>query len=64
MTIIDNAFSWSAILFAPFFVAGVCGMNFEFMPDLQWLLGYPMASLMVFGAALLMYGIFRRKGWL
>ena len=56
--------SWAAILFAPSFVAGVYGMNFEFMPELQWFLGYPMAVLMMFGAALLMYGIFKRKGWL
>ncbi|WP_120522966.1 magnesium/cobalt transporter CorA [Arthrobacter celericrescens] len=56
--------SWAAILFAPSFVAGVYGMNFDFMPELHWLAGYPMAILMMFGAALLMYGIFKRKGWL
>jgi len=56
--------SWAAILFAPSFVAGVYGMNFDFMPELHWLVGYPFAILMMVGAALLMYGIFKRKGWL
>ncbi|WP_426298889.1 magnesium/cobalt transporter CorA [Arthrobacter sp. R-11] len=56
--------SWAAILFAPSFVAGVYGMNFDFMPELHWLVGYPFALILMFGAALLMYGIFKRKGWL
>ncbi len=56
--------SWAAILFAPSFVAGVYGMNFDFMPELHWPAGYPLAILMMVGAALLMYGIFKRKGWL
>ncbi|OFI39972.1 magnesium and cobalt transport protein CorA [Arthrobacter sp. SW1] len=56
--------SWAAILFAPSFVAGVYGMNFDFMPELHWPLGYPMAILMMIGSAFLMYAIFKRKGWL
>jgi magnesium transporter len=39
-------------------------MNFDFMPELHWLAGYPFAVALMFGAALLMYGIFKRKGWL
>ena len=35
--------SWAAIFFAPSFVAGVYGMNFDHMPELHWTLGYPMA---------------------
>jgi magnesium transporter len=56
--------SWAAILFAPSFVAGVYGMNFDHMPELHWDFGYPMAIGLMFGAALLMYLIFKRKGWL
>jgi magnesium transporter len=33
--------SWAAIFFAPSFVAGVYGMNFDHMPELHWDLGYP-----------------------
>ncbi|MDQ0633135.1 magnesium transporter [Arthrobacter pascens] len=56
--------SWAAIFFAPSFVAGVYGMNFDHMPELHWALGYPMAILLMAGTAALMYGIFKRKGWL
>ncbi|MET1021035.1 MAG: magnesium/cobalt transporter CorA [Arthrobacter sp.] len=56
--------SWAAILFAPSFVAGIYGMNFDVMPELQWTLGYPMAIGLMAGIAALMYGIFKKKGWL
>ena len=56
--------SWAAIFFAPSFVAGVYGMNFDRMPELQWSFGYPMAIGLMAGTAALMYGIFKKKGWL
>ncbi len=56
--------SWAAIFFAPSFVAGVYGMNFDHMPELHWALGYPMAIALMAGTAALMYAIFKRKGWL
>ncbi|MGP4031484.1 magnesium/cobalt transporter CorA [Pseudarthrobacter sp. 1C304] len=56
--------SWAAIFFAPSFVAGVYGMNFERMPELQWSFGYPMAIGMMAATAALMYVIFKQKGWL
>ncbi|WP_211880743.1 magnesium/cobalt transporter CorA [Pseudarthrobacter albicanus] len=56
--------SWAAIFFAPSFVAGVYGMNFDHMPELHWALGYPMAIGLMAATAALMYGIFKKKGWL
>jgi magnesium transporter len=56
--------SWAAIFFAPSFVAGVYGMNFDHMPELHWVFGYPMAIGLMAGMAALMYVIFKRKGWL
>jgi magnesium transporter len=56
--------SWAAIFFAPSFVAGVYGMNFDHMPELHWALGYPMAVVLMAGTAALMHGIFKGKGWL
>ncbi|MEU5873344.1 magnesium and cobalt transport protein CorA [Glycomyces sp. NPDC047369] len=56
--------SWAAILFTPGLVAGVYGMNFTHMPELSWVLGYPMAlGLMVVSAALL-WVVFKRATWL
>ncbi|MEJ3658805.1 magnesium and cobalt transport protein CorA [Actinomycetes bacterium KLBMP 9759] len=56
--------SWAAILFAPTLIAGIYGMNFTHMPELAWPLGYPMAvSLMLIGS-LVLYTIFKKKGWL
>jgi len=45
-------------------IASIYGMNFQHMPELQWMVGYPFAlSLMAF-SILLPYLFFRRKGWL
>src|SRR4029078_1247744 len=43
--------SWAAIFFAPTFVAGLYGMNFDNMPELHWTLGYPMAIAIMRGQA-------------
>lgn len=62
---IIKIFSVVAVIFLPpTLVASVYGMNFEFMPELSWLLGYPWAlGLMVLSAIVpLLY--FRRRGWL
>lgn len=56
--------SWAAIFFAPSFVAGIYGMNFDHMPELHWAYGYPMSIALMAGTAGLMYAIFKRKGWL
>ena len=56
--------SWAAIFFAPSFVAGVYGMNFDHMPELHWTLGYPMSLALMVATAAIMYGIFKKKGWL
>ncbi|GAB1334021.1 magnesium/cobalt transporter CorA [Streptomyces sp. E-15] len=56
--------AWAAILAIPTLVAGVYGMNFDHMPELDWRYGYPCAlALMAVGAGLL-YRSFRRNGWL
>jgi magnesium transporter len=45
-------------------IAGVYGMNFDHLPELHWLYGYPLVvGVMVLGAVIL-YRAFRRSGWL
>jgi magnesium transporter len=39
-------------------------MNFDFMPELHWLLGYPFAILLMIVSAVLPYLYFQRRGWL
>lgn len=56
--------SWAAILFAPSFVAGIYGMNFDHMPELHWAFGYPMAVGLMAATGAAMYAVFKKKGWL
>jgi magnesium transporter len=55
---------WAAILAVPTAIAGIFGMNFQHMPELQWRFGYPLALALIFGAALLLFWRFRRAGWI
>jgi magnesium transporter len=56
--------SWAAILFAPSLIGGIYGMNFEHMPELHFRYGYPMALGMMLALAVILYMVFRRRGWL
>jgi magnesium transporter len=56
--------SWAAILFAPTLIAGIYGMNFDQMPELHWLFGYPFALVLMLLVSVSLYLIFKRRGWL
>ncbi|NYF11466.1 magnesium transporter [Leifsonia sp. AK011] len=56
--------SWAAILFVPGLVAAVYGMNFRFMPELDWPLGYPFAVTLMVGSGAALYFVFKKRGWL
>ena len=56
--------AWAAILFAPTLVGTIYGMNFEHMPELGWLLGYPMALGLMVLVSLSLYVLFKRRGWI
>jgi magnesium transporter len=55
---------WAAILFAPSLIGSIYGMNFDFMPELREWWGYPAALLAMAGSSLVLYIVFKRKGWL
>ena len=69
LTIEDNKVTkslaaWAAIFAVVTFMAGIWGMNFTHMPDVNWKYGYPMAlTLMVSAACGLRYR-FKKMGWL
>jgi magnesium transporter len=45
-------------------VAGIYGMNFSFMPELDWEWGYPVVLGVTFGLSGYLFFRFRRAGWL
>jgi magnesium/cobalt transport protein CorA len=56
--------SWGAIGLTGTLIAGIYGMNFSHMPELDWRLGYPMALGIMLLASLLLAWYFHRKDWL
>jgi magnesium transporter len=56
--------SWAAILFAPTLIGTIYGMNFVHMPELDWVLGYPMAIGLMVALGFVLYGVFKRRNWL
>ncbi|HYG26871.1 MAG TPA: magnesium transporter CorA family protein [Caulobacteraceae bacterium] len=62
---IIKIFSVAAVAFLPpTLIASIYGMNFEFMPELDWPFGYPFALLLMVLSAVIPLAWFRRKGWL
>jgi magnesium transporter len=55
---------WAAIIAVPTMIAGIYGMNFKFMPELDWVLGYPVAMGTMLAACGFLYYRFKRSGWL
>jgi magnesium transporter len=55
--------AWAAMAAVPTLFGGVWGMNFDHMPELSHLWGYPMALGLMAGTALVLFRWFRRQGW-
>jgi magnesium transporter len=53
----------SIILMTMTLVAGIYGMNFEHMPELNWRIGYPLALAAMAAIGLSLGAVFKRKGW-
>lgn len=56
--------AWAAIIAVPTMIAGIYGMNFDYMPELHWRYGYPAAIALMLTVCGLLYRAFRRAGWL
>ncbi len=62
---IIKLFSVLAVVFLPpTLIASIYGMNFEYMPEIRSVLGYPFSLLLMLLSAILPYVFFKRKGWL
>jgi magnesium transporter len=58
-------FSWAALVFLPpTLIAGIYGMNFKHMPELQWVHGYPMAMTLIALSAIVPLFYLKRRGWI
>ncbi len=56
--------AWAAILFAPTLIGTIYGMNFEHMPELDWVIGYPLALCLMALTCVTLYTVFKRRDWL
>jgi magnesium transporter len=55
---------WAAILFAPSLIGSIYGMNFDYMPELHQTWGYPAALGAMAASSVILYIVFKRRGWL
>nr|WP_315469225.1 magnesium/cobalt transporter CorA [uncultured Undibacterium sp.] len=56
--------AWAAIFAVATAFAGIWGMNFEHMPELKWVYGYPVALGSMISVCAYLYYRFRKSGWL
>ena len=58
-------FSWAAVVFLPpTLIAGIFGMNFHHMPELDWSFGYPLSLALIVASGVLPYFYFRYRRWI
>jgi magnesium transporter len=55
---------WAAIIGVPTMIAGIYGMNFKFIPELNWQYGYPLVLGITISSCVLLYRHFKQSGWL
>jgi magnesium transporter len=56
--------AWAAILAVPTAIAGIYGMNFEFMPELHWRYGYLVVMAVIASTCTFLYSRFKKAEWL
>jgi magnesium transporter len=56
--------AWAAVVIVPTLIAGIYGMNFDYMPELHWRYGYLFALSLMALMAFALYRNFKRSGWL
>jgi len=56
--------AWAAIIAVPTMIAGLYGMNFKYMPETEWVFGYPVTIVVMLATCVALYRWFRKSGWL
>jgi magnesium transporter len=62
--IVKRLAAYAALVAVPTMIAGVYGMNFDHMPELKWIYGYPLSLAMMVGIDVWLYLKFRKAKWL
>jgi magnesium transporter len=63
-TVMKKMTSWGAILIVATLIAGIYGMNFRHMPELEWRYGYAIAIGTMVVTTFVLYRLFKRRDWL
>jgi len=61
--VVKRLTAWSIILMTVTLIAGIYGMNFVFMPELDWFLGYPFALALMLLVTGVLAVVFRKIDW-
>ena len=56
--------AYAGIIAVPTAIAGIYGMNFRYMPELDWRYGYPLVLVLIVIICVVLYRSFKRSGWL
>ena len=56
--------AYAGLISVPTMIAGIYGMNFDFMPELHWSFGYPLVWTVIGVICFVLYRNFRRNHWL
>ncbi|MET9527682.1 magnesium/cobalt transporter CorA [Streptomyces coeruleorubidus] len=56
--------AWAAMAAIPTMIAGIYGMNFDHMPELRWEWSYPVLIVVMAVLEVLVFRLFKRRGWL
>jgi magnesium transporter len=56
--------AWAAIIVVPTLISGIYGMNFTYMPELEWRYGYLFAWGLMLTSAIVLLIVFRKKNWI
>ena len=54
----------ATVFLPPTLIGSIYGMNFKYMPELDWPFGYPISIGLMVATAVLPYLYFKRRGWL
>ena len=56
--------AYAALIAVPTMIAGIYGMNFDFMPELKWRFGYPVTLAVMGVMDVYLFYRFRKAGWM